>query len=219
MIESVQHIGTPELSTGPFSWTRPGETLTRTDPRLPIKSLTRPDPPICTIFHEFNIQVANHPPSRARSHHHYRWLSVDFLTTKIICFQSGLISELRCIPICRFERAIIANKSVTSLQMSDGYLCPNFWKPRWWSTQFSLADPPRQIRAPQLHVEVASLRSYVLFFVNAIRYQLYSLHFTVHRLLSVGVHVNTDVILIHCAIQLERPRAGMAIHSRNGCSM
>ena len=35
----------------------PGETLTRPDPRLPTKSPTRP--PICTMFHEFNIQVAN----------------------------------------------------------------------------------------------------------------------------------------------------------------
>ena len=37
-------MASAELSTGHFSWTRQGETLTRPDPRLPTKSLTQPDP-------------------------------------------------------------------------------------------------------------------------------------------------------------------------------
>ena len=45
--------------------TRPGKTLTRPDPTRPViadeksDSTPLPPPPICTMFHEFNIQVAN----------------------------------------------------------------------------------------------------------------------------------------------------------------
>ena len=61
------------VTAGHFSWNRPGETLTRPDPRLPTKRLTRPDPSpphptpnphptpphMYYMFHGFNIQVAN----------------------------------------------------------------------------------------------------------------------------------------------------------------
>ena len=60
----------PELSTGHFSWTqpdptRPGETLTRPDPGLLTDKKSDPTwpdqtlPYTYTMFHEFNMQVAN----------------------------------------------------------------------------------------------------------------------------------------------------------------
>ena len=49
---------TTELCTRHFSWTRPGETFTKPDPRSPTESLARPDRPlICsTMFQEFNVK-------------------------------------------------------------------------------------------------------------------------------------------------------------------
>ena len=44
LILHSNHVTNSELSTGHFSWTRPGETLTRPDLRMPTKSLTRPEP-------------------------------------------------------------------------------------------------------------------------------------------------------------------------------
>ena len=52
-----------ELSTGHFSGTRPDPTRQNVDPTRPAiadkkSDPTRLTPPICTMFHEFNIQVA-----------------------------------------------------------------------------------------------------------------------------------------------------------------
>ena len=78
---TLTYGGRPELSTGNFSWTRSGETLTRPDPTRPAiadktfdptePTARLPPPAKCTMVREFKIQVANREQYTIMYYHCY----------------------------------------------------------------------------------------------------------------------------------------------------
>ena len=110
MATQIKWMCVAELSTGHFSWTRPGETLTRPDIADkkfdPPRPTARPPPLICFMSSTFKLPTGNNIQ-----------LLHDFEGNSHKCFSSGLLIFPKGEK--KRSRVVLFFKTVVSMQQKD----------------------------------------------------------------------------------------------------